>query len=66
MISFGNIHFETEYSLTDSENNSHALSRLGMSVTTQGGFGRQFVTGPGRNIFKYGLVLLNVYHFQET
>ena len=26
MISFGNIHFEIEYSLTDSENNSHTLS----------------------------------------
>ena len=30
-----------------------AISRLGMSVTTQGGSGRQFVTGPGQNIFKY-------------
>ena len=27
-------------------------SRLGMSVTTQGGSGRQCVTGPGRNIPK--------------
>ena len=26
MISFGNMHFEIEYSLTDSENNSHTLS----------------------------------------
>ena len=26
VISFGNIHFEIEYSLTDSENNSHTLS----------------------------------------
>ena len=42
------------------------LSRLGMSVTTQGGSGRQFVTGPGRNIIKYRFVLLNVYRFWET
>ena len=42
------------------------LSRLGMSVTTQGGSGRQFVTGPGRNIFKYRFVLLNVCPFWET
>ena len=41
-------------------------SRLGMSVTTQGGSGRQCVTGPGRNIPKYRLVLLNVYSFWET
>ena len=41
-------------------------SRLGMSVTTQGGSGRQFVTGPGQNIFKYRFVLLNVYRFRET
>ena len=40
-----------------------AKSRLGMSVTTQGGSGRQFVTGPGRNIFKYRFVLLNAYRF---
>ena len=43
-----------------------ALTRLAMSVTTQGGSGRQFVTGPGRNIFKYRSVLLNVYNFRET
>ena len=42
------------------------LSRLGMSVTTQGGSGRQYTTGPGRNISKYRLVLLNVYRFRET
>ena len=41
-------------------------SRLGMSVTTQGGSGRQCVTGPGRNIPKYRFVLLNVYRFWET
>ena len=41
-------------------------SRLGMSVTTQGGSGRQCVTGPGRNIPKYRFVLLNVYRFGET
>ena len=40
--------------------------RLGMSVTTQGGSGRQFVTGPGRNIFKYRFVLLNVCRILET
>ena len=40
-----------------------AKSRLGVSVTTQGGSGRQFVTGPGRNIFKYRFVLLNAYRF---
>ena len=37
-----------------------------MSVTTQGGSGRQYVTGPGRKISKYRLVLLNVYRFQDT
>ena len=42
------------------------LSRLGTSVTTQGGSGRQCVTGPGRNIPKYRFVLLNVYRFWET
>ena len=42
------------------------LPRLGMSVTTQGGSGRQYVTGPGRNIPKYRSVLLNVYRFWET
>ena len=41
-------------------------SRLGMSVTTQGGSRRQYVTGPGRNISKYRFVLLNVYRFWET
>ena len=41
-------------------------SRLGMSVTTQGGSGRQCVTGPGRNIPKYRFVLLNVYRYWET
>ena len=46
--------------------NLNALSRLGMSVTTQGGSGRQFVTGPGQNIFKYRFKLLNVYRFRET
>ena len=42
------------------------LSRLGMSVTTQGGSGRQYVTGSRRNISKYRFVLLNVYRFRET
>ena len=46
--------------------NKSILSRLGMSVTTQGGSGRQCVTGPGRNIPKYRFVLLNVYRFWET
>ena len=41
-------------------------TRLGMSVTTQGGSGRQCVTGSGRNIPKYRFVLLNVYRFWET
>ena len=43
-----------------------AVSRLVMSVTTQDGSGRQFVTGPGQNIFKYRFVLLNVNRFRET
>ena len=43
-----------------------ALTRLGMSVTTQGGSGRQYVTGSRRNISKYRFVLLNVYRFRET
>ena len=43
-----------------------SLSRLGMSVTTQGGSGRQYVTGSRRNISKYRFVLLNVYRFRET
>ena len=42
------------------------LTRLGMSVTTQGGSGRQYVTGSRRNISKYRFVLLNVYRFRET
>ena len=42
------------------------ISRLWMSVTTQGGSGRQYVTGPGGNISEYRLVLLNVYRFRET
>ena len=41
------------------------FSRLGMSVTTQGGSGRQYVPGPGRNISKYRFVLLKVYRFRE-
>ena len=41
-------------------------TRLGMSVTTQGGSGRQYVTGPGRNISKYRFVVLNVYRFREN
>ena len=41
-------------------------TRLGMSVTTQGGSGRQYVTGPGRNISKYRFVVLSVYRFMET
>ena len=41
-------------------------ARLGMSVTTQGGSGRQCVTGSRRNISKYGFVLLNVYRSRET
>ena len=42
------------------------ISRLGMSVTTHGGSGRQCVTGSRRNISKYRFVLLNVYRFRET
>ena len=41
-------------------------ARLGMSVTTQGGSGRQYVTGSRRNFSKYRFVLLNVYRFRET
>ena len=47
------------------EINRGHLSRLGMSVTTQGGSGRQYVTGSRRNISKYSFVLLNVYRFRE-
>ena len=32
----------------------------------QGGSGRQYVTGPRRNIFKCRFVLLSVYRFRET
>ena len=46
--------------------NEIAYSRLGMSVTTQGGSGRQYVTGSRRNLSKYRFVLLNVYPFRET
>ena len=42
------------------------ISSLGMSVTTQGGSGRQYITGPGQNLSKYRFVLLNVYRFWET
>ena len=42
------------------------LSRLGMSVTTQGGSGRQDVTGSRRNISKFRFVLLNVFCFREA
>ena len=45
---------------------SLSYTRLGMSVTTQGGSGRQCVTGSGRNIPKYRFVLLNVYRYWET
>ena len=38
-------------------------SCLGKSVTTQGGSGRQYVTGTGRTISKYKLELLNLYLF---
>ena len=41
-------------------------TRLGMSVTTQGASGRQYVTGSRRNLSKYRFVLLNVYRFRET
>ena len=41
------------------------LSCLGMSVTTQGGSGRQYVTGSRRDISKYRFVLFNVYRFRE-
>ena len=41
-------------------------TRLGMFVTTQGGSGRQCVTGPRRNISKCRFVLLNVYRIRET
>ena len=44
----------------------HPFTRLGMSVTTQGGSGRQCVTGTGRNLSNYGFVLSNVYRFWET
>ena len=35
---------------TSHKKEARLISRLGMSVTTQGGSGRQYVTGPGRNI----------------
>ena len=50
----------------ESDNKISPMSRLGMSVTTQCGSGRQYVTGTGRNISKYRLVLLNVYRFWEN
>ena len=52
-----------EISVTDF---SAPIARLGMSVTTQGGSGRQCVTGTGRNLSNYRFVLLNVYRFGET
>ena len=43
-LAFRSIHLmENEFV---AENYSRYYSRLGMSVTTQGGSGRQFVTGP--------------------
>ena len=42
------------------------VSRLGMSVTTQGGSRGQYITGSRRYISKYRFVLLNVYRFRET
>ena len=50
----------------DAKQHCNSVSRLGMSVTTQGGSGRQCVTGPGRNTSKYRFVLLNVYRFRDT
>ena len=41
-------------------------SSLGMSGTAQDGSGRQYVTGPGRNISKYMFRFSNVYRFRET
>ena len=41
----------------------YQYSRLGMSVTTQGGSGRQYVTGTGRTISKYRLVLFECISF---
>ena len=55
------IHFVSALHFT-----TFTLSRLGMSVTTQGGSGQQYVTGSRRNIYKYRFVLLNVYRFRET
>ena len=53
--------------ISNTENKKNfAKTRLGMSVTTQGGSGRQYVTGSRRNISKYRFVLLNVYRFWET
>ena len=43
-----------------------AYARSGMSVTTQGGSGRQCVTGTGRNLSNYRFLLLNVYRFLGT
>ena len=60
MFLFVNLHLDNEYI------NEIPDTRLGMSVTTQGGSGRQCVTGSGRNIPKYRFVLLNVYRFWET
>ena len=56
----------TFYELIYSTPIEACISRLGMSVTTQGGSGRQYVTGSRRNLSKYRFVLLNVYRFRET
>ena len=58
--------FQFTYCETVLLTNDIYLSCLGMSVTTQGGSGRQYVTGSRRNTSKYRFVLLNVYHFRET
>ena len=52
--------------LLPKQSNFKTLARLGMSITTQDGSGRQYVTGPGRNISEYRFVLLNVYRFREA
>ena len=75
MITVGNVNLKCVHTFGTDRHKRRAditllfeyiYSRLGMSVTTQGGSGRQCVTGSGRNIPKYRFVLLNVYRFWET
>ena len=52
-----NIHHLNNERMFNLLTNNGLYTRLGMSVITQGGSGRQYVTGPGRTISKYRLVI---------